>query len=128
MLEKGAQPMRRLLAVFVILLVLAATATAQGQAVQLTILHTSEHHGSLLPFDTPTAKGVGGMAARAAVIAALPRSGLQLLSARTEFPDAWARMWAATGTNKAVSRAGMKFAMSSSFAEAHPNSRYFSFL
>ena len=79
MLEKGAQPMRRLLAVFVVLLVLAATATAQGQAVQLTILHTSEHHGSLLPFDTPTAKGVGGMAARAAVIAAVRQGSSNVL-------------------------------------------------
>ncbi len=36
-------------------------------------------------------------AARDAVIAAMPRSGMRLLSARSEFPDAWARLWAPTG-------------------------------
>lgn len=71
--------MRRRLTVLVVLLVLAATATAQGQAVQLIILHTSEHHGSLLPFDTPTAKAIGGMAARAAVIATVRQESPNVL-------------------------------------------------
>ncbi|MBI3998651.1 MAG: 5'-nucleotidase C-terminal domain-containing protein [Armatimonadetes bacterium] len=71
--------MRRLLAVLVVMLVLAATATAQGQAVQLTILYTSEHHGNLLPFDTPTAKGVGGMAARATVVAQVRQAASNVL-------------------------------------------------
>jgi hypothetical protein len=39
-------------------------------------------------------------AARQAVIAALPRSGTQLLSARSEFPDAWARLFAPTGAGQ----------------------------
>ena len=33
-------------------------------------------------------------AARAAVVAATPRAGVQLLAARSQLPDAWARMWA----------------------------------
>lgn len=39
-------------------------------------------------------------AARAAVVAALPRTGRQLLSARNGFPDAWARLWAPTGSGQ----------------------------
>ncbi|MGH7233160.1 MAG: bifunctional metallophosphatase/5'-nucleotidase, partial [Nitrospiraceae bacterium] len=40
---------------------------------KLTILHTSEHHGSLLPIESPGETKVGGMAARAALIAAIRR-------------------------------------------------------
>jgi hypothetical protein len=39
-------------------------------------------------------------AARQAVTAALPRAGTLLLSARTDFPDAWARFWAPVGTGQ----------------------------
>lgn len=39
-------------------------------------------------------------AARQAVTAALPRTGARLLSARTEFPDAWARLWAPLGAGQ----------------------------
>lgn len=34
----------------------------------LTILHTSEHHGSVLPFDVGDVKDVGGVVARATLI------------------------------------------------------------
>ncbi len=61
--------MRRFIAVGLVVLALAATSAAQSPAVRLTLLYTSEHHGNVLPFDTPTAKGVGGMAARASLIA-----------------------------------------------------------
>lgn len=39
-------------------------------------------------------------AARAAVITPLPRNGFQLLSARSEFPDAFARLFGPTGTGQ----------------------------
>lgn len=39
-------------------------------------------------------------AARQAVTAALPRSGTRLFSARSEAPDAWARLWAPTGSGQ----------------------------
>lgn len=39
-------------------------------------------------------------AARHAVTAALPRTGTRLLSARSEAPDAWARLWAPTGSGQ----------------------------
>jgi hypothetical protein len=39
-------------------------------------------------------------AARQAVVAALPRSGTRLLSARSEFADAWARLWAPAGSGQ----------------------------
>jgi 5'-nucleotidase len=62
--------MIRILALLVALLLAGAT-TAQGQAPrgQLTILHTSEHHGNVLPFEAPAARGIGGVAGRATVIA-----------------------------------------------------------
>ncbi len=41
-------------------------------------------------------------AARAAVVAALPRNGVQVLSARTEFPDAYARLFAPTGSGQSL--------------------------
>jgi 5'-nucleotidase/UDP-sugar diphosphatase len=62
--------------------VLAVTATAQGQPirpVQLSILYTSEHHGNVLPFDTPAARGVGGVAARATVVAQVRREAPNVL-------------------------------------------------
>ncbi len=49
--------MRRVLVGFVVVFLVAAAASAQ-QPTRLTILHTSEHHGSFLPFDIPGAKGV----------------------------------------------------------------------
>jgi 2',3'-cyclic-nucleotide 2'-phosphodiesterase (5'-nucleotidase family) len=61
--------MRRIFVLIALLPLLAPVAAAQAPSVQLTILHTSEHHGNLLSFDTPTDKGVGGVAARATVIA-----------------------------------------------------------
>lgn len=64
----GANVMRRMIVVLVVVFALATTAGAQ-QPLRLTILHTSEHHGSVLPFDIPGGKGVGGVAARASVIA-----------------------------------------------------------
>jgi hypothetical protein len=39
-------------------------------------------------------------AARQAVVAALPHSGTRLLSARSEFGDAWARLWSPTGSGQ----------------------------
>ena len=39
-------------------------------------------------------------AARQAVTAMLPRAGTLLLSARADFPDAWARFWAPVGTGQ----------------------------
>lgn len=71
--------MRRTLLVTVVVLVLAATAAAQSAQTLLTILYTSEHHGNLLPFDTPTAKGVGGMAARATIIVQVRRAAPNVL-------------------------------------------------
>lgn len=41
-------------------------------------------------------------AARTAVIGAMPRIGVQLLSAKSEFPDAWARLFAPRGTGQAL--------------------------
>lgn len=61
--------MIRILAVIAAVVVLAASAAAQGQSLRLTILHTSEHHGNLLPFDTRAERGVGGVAARATLVA-----------------------------------------------------------
>jgi 5'-nucleotidase len=58
-----------MLALAATVVLLAATAAAQGPSLRLTILHTSEHHGNLLPFDTRTARGVGGVAARSGLIA-----------------------------------------------------------
>ncbi len=75
----GGGTARRILAILVVVLALAATAAAQGQPVRLTLLYTSEHHGSLLPFDTPTEKGVGGMAGRASVIAAVRQDASNVL-------------------------------------------------
>lgn len=39
-------------------------------------------------------------AARQAVVAALPRIGTRLLSVRSEFADAWSRLWAPTGSGQ----------------------------
>ncbi len=39
-------------------------------------------------------------AARQAVTSALPRAGARLLSARSEAPDAWARLWAPAGSGQ----------------------------
>jgi hypothetical protein len=41
-------------------------------------------------------------AARTAVVAGLPRNGVQLLSARTEFPDAYARLFSPTGSGQSL--------------------------
>jgi 5'-nucleotidase len=73
--------MRRLLCVVLAALLLAVAGPAQSQVVRLVILHTSEHHGNLLPFDTLREKGVGGMAARATVVATVRQEvpGLLLL-------------------------------------------------
>ena len=49
-------------------------ATSYGWASQqLTILHTSEHHGTVLPFAVSDTEWVGGMARRATVIQAIRR-------------------------------------------------------
>ena len=55
---------------FRILLVLlcAALWSADCGGVELTILHTSEHHGTLQPVEDGPFKGLGGVARRAAVI------------------------------------------------------------
>lgn len=70
--------MRPILIALAAILLLAATAVAQGP-VLITILHTSEHHGNLLPFDTATEKGVAGMAARGTVIAQVRREAPNVL-------------------------------------------------
>lgn len=62
--------------------ILTVAAAAQGQPVQpvhLTILHTSEHHGNLLPFDTRAERGVGGVAARAALVAQVRQEAANVL-------------------------------------------------
>lgn len=64
--------MRRVFLGIVAILLLGSTVGAQ-QPIRLTILHTSEHHGSLLPYDLPGAKGVGGVAGRAGLIAQVRR-------------------------------------------------------
>ncbi len=71
--------MRRFIAVGLVVLVLAATSAAQSPAVRLTILHTSEHHGNVLPFETPAARGVGGMAARATLVAQIRKEAPNVL-------------------------------------------------
>lgn len=71
--------MRRFSVVGLVVLVLASTSAAQSPAVRLTLLYTSEHHGNVLPFDTPSAKGVGGMAARASLIAQVRAEAPNLL-------------------------------------------------
>ncbi len=69
----------RAAAVVLAVILLASASAAQDRQVLVTILHTSEHHGNLLPFDTQTARGVGGMAARASLVASARQEAPNLL-------------------------------------------------
>lgn len=78
-LRSGRAALGRPLAVLLAVVLLASASSAQGRQILVTILHTSEHHGNLLPFDTPSDKGVGGVAARASLIASARQESSNLL-------------------------------------------------
>lgn len=60
-------------------LVVEGLTTSHAADTTLTILHTSEHHGTALPLGRPGQPRVGGMAARAAVIASVRRDAEAVL-------------------------------------------------
>ncbi len=64
--------LRRIFLGIVVVLLIGTTVEAQ-QPVRLTILYSSEHHGSLLPFDVPGGKGIGGVVGRAGLVAQVRR-------------------------------------------------------
>ncbi len=63
----------------VALLVLLAGPIAARAEGQLTILHTSEHHGTLQPIESGPFKGLGGVARRAALVEKIRKEVKQLL-------------------------------------------------
>ena len=66
----------RLLVALLVLLAGPIAARAEGQ---LTILHTSEHHGTLQPIESGPFKGFGGVARRAALIEKIRKEARNVL-------------------------------------------------
>lgn len=71
--------MRHLTILALTLGLVAGAAPALATPVELTILHTNDTHSHLVPYDTRTAKQVGGIARRATLIASIKKAASRVL-------------------------------------------------
>lgn len=71
-------PRKRIILLIVCLLFSILSAQNLEKAkIEITILHTNDHHGSLMPFDLLDQKQVGGMAARMTLIKEIQKEAAQ---------------------------------------------------